>query len=148
MPASRSAHKVICLLLTVTPRGRFCLKDPTSQMRTRRLRGSESSHRTQGQDAVVPGPDSATSQEQLFCLFHSTREHTLWAPAYTCLCLCTHSHENVHAPIAMQVCVCAQAHMCTPPIQVCTQQAGSDTEAQRHMCVQCTHTSMHIWMRI
>lgn len=101
-PASNSAHKVTWLLLTVTPRGRFRLKDLTSQMRMWRLSGSESSHGTQGQGAVVPAqPPAKSSCFHCFTqdgLFHSTREDTR-SHRVTCCghsWTCTHIDACVH----------------------------------------------------
>lgn len=89
------------------------------------------------------------------CLFHSTREHTLWALldlrthvygvyTFTREHLCTRGHAGLH------VCTDTHVHISHSGVHtyMCTQQAGSDTEAQRHMCVQRTHTSKRIWTHI
>lgn len=52
-----------------------------------------------------------------------THRRQAWTGTCRCLCMWTRSHRYVYAPIAMQVCMCRQALI------------------QRHMCVQCIHTS-------
>ena len=142
-PASRPAHTVTWLPLTLTPRGSFRLKDLTSQMRVWRLSGPESSHGTQGQGAVVPAqPPAKSSCSHCFTqdgLFHSTREDThsqsrMWAllGLHTHLCVCTHPHENVCARIAMCVCMSTQTRVSTR------------TAAESQTCVAGGHGPAHV----
>lgn len=108
-PASRPAHTVTWLPLTLTPRGSFRLKDLTSQMRVWRLSGPESSHGTRGQGAVAPAqPPAKSSCSHCFTqdgLFHSTREDTRshrvacghsWACTHIYACVHIHTRMFVH----------------------------------------------------
>lgn len=147
MPASRSAHRVARLLLTVTRRGRFCLKDPTPQTRTHRLRGSEGSPGTRGQEAVVLGPDSATPREQPSSLLHtglplhSTREHTARAlldPPTHAYAVCTHTRARLCTRGHAGLHVCTDTHVHASHSGAHSRQAL--TRRPRGTCVCNAHT--------
>ena len=161
------------------------MKDPTPQMRTWRLSGSESHTGLRArmqwpQVQTQPPAKSNYSHWTQDCHFHSTcedthnrritahvRTHTTTeshvvgtpGPAHTCICVCTHPHENVCAPVAMCVCRSTQTHVSTRTTAeswTCVS-THTTTESQTHVSTcttaesrtrMSTHTTAESWTHI